>query len=111
MGLFGSLKRNAAVCKAEVDFKEIVGQMGVVHGNIERNTPIEKEKVLKLLELIKKTYRVLHDEYEYELDNNTYYRSAYPNLWHEISTLKECQVELEEIIKTHYSDDPNTSKA
>ena len=104
MGFFNSLKRNVAVTNAEMEFKDIAGEVNVIRSSIERGRPVSKDYVMKIVDRAKIAYRILHDEYEREMDNNTFYKSMYPDLSFEISQLEKYMKELDEILEKHYSE-------
>lgn len=104
MGFFSSLKRNVAVTNAEMEFKDIAGEVNVIRSSIERGRPVTKDYVLKIIDRAKKAHCILHDEYKREMDNNTFYNSMYPDLSFEISQLEKYLKELDEIIEKHYSE-------
>lgn len=104
MGFFNSLKRNVAVTNAEMEFKDIAGEVNVIRSSIERGRPVSKDYVTKIVDRAKIAYRILHDEYEREMDNNTFYKSMYPDLSFEISQLEKYMKELDEILEKHYSE-------
>lgn len=104
MGFFSSLKRNVAVTNAEMEFKDIAGEVNVIRSSIERDRPVSKDYVLKIVDRAKIAHHILHDEYEREMDNNTFYKSMYPNLSFEISQLEKYMKELDGILEKHYSE-------
>ena len=104
MGFFSSLKRNVAVTNAEMEFKDIAGEVNVIRSSIERGRPVSKDYVMKIVDRAKIAYRILHDEYEREMDNNTFHKSMYPDLSFEISQLEKYMKELDEILEKHYSE-------
>ena len=104
MGLFSSLKRNVAVTNAEMEFKDIAGEVNVIRSSIERGRPVSKDYVMKIVDRAKIAHRILHNEYEREMGNNTFYKSMYPDLSFEISQLEKYMKELDEILEKHYSE-------